>query len=117
MTKNELCCNIIKACDCMAELGYEIVLKCNKGYDIDELMEKLAYISSLKQIFDDAISDGERVAKGNEIHFYNEKVLMSKNNSLFLASADECTETVMTEQCCTDLCEIEAKLRSVCINC
>jgi hypothetical protein len=80
-------------------------------------MEKLAYVSSLKQIFDDAVPEGERVAKGNEIYFYGEKVLMSKNNSLFLASADECKETVLTEGCCTDLCEIEAKLRSVCINC
>lgn len=117
MTQEELCCNIIKADQCIAALGYEIVLKCNKGYDVEALSEKLAYVKSLKSIFEKAVPDGEMIAKGNAIYFSEKKVLMSKNNSLFLASTDECTETVLTEECCTDLCEAEARLRSVCINC
>lgn len=117
MTAEEFCCNILKADQCIAQIGYELVLKCNKGYDVDGLGEKLAYVHCLKNIFEEATPDGSMVVKDNEIHFCNEKILLSKNNSLFLATVDKCTETELTEECCTDLCEVEAKLSSICINC
>ena len=117
MTQDELCCNIIKANSCIAELGYEIVLKCNKGYDVEKLFSKLQYLKSLRDILERALRCGDKIVKDNKIHFCNEKILLSKNNSLFLTHADECSETELSEECCTDLCEVESKLSSICINC
>jgi len=118
LTAEQICCLILKADDCAGELAYKIAIKTNRGYCVDDLHEKLAYIYSLKDTLEEAYKKLGKVVKNNIIYFSGEKVLLSKNNPLFLESViDECLETELQENCCTDLCEIESKLSSVCINC
>ena len=120
MTAEEICCLRIKAQSCVAEIGYQICLKENNGYCVEELYEKLKYVSSLRRMIEDKFSNGVKTVKNNIIHFCNEKVFLSKNNSLFLTKidSDSCPEELeLTEECCVDLCDIESKLNEICRNC
>jgi len=120
LTQDQICCLSIKACSCIAALGYEIVLKLNKGYCVDALQSKLKHLIFLKNLVDSKLSCGEKTVKNNIINFCNEKVLLSKNNSLFLDNIDsqECQEELeLEEQCCIDVCDIESAINSICKNC
>jgi len=120
LTQDEICCLNIKAEGCIASLGYEIILKENKGYCIDDLYEKLKYLICLQEMLEGRISCGETTAKENIIDFCGQKVFMSKNNSLFLTKidSDSCLEeSELAEECCIDLCDLESKLNEICRNC
>lgn len=120
LTQDEICCLILKAEGCIGSLGYEIVLKENKGYCVDELYEKLKYMICLKEMLEDGFNCGEKTVKENIIHFCGEKVFMSENNSLFLTNVDSNScleESELAEECCIDLCEVESQLNKICRNC
>ena len=88
LTQEEICCLKIKADTCIAEIGYEIALKENKGYCVDSLYEKLSYVLSLRRLIEDRITCGTKTVINNVINFCSKKVFMSKNNSLFLTNID-----------------------------
>jgi hypothetical protein len=120
LTQDQICCLKIKADSCAAAIGYKITLKENKGYCVDELYEKLKYVLSLGKMFAEKLSCGDKTVKNNEIHFCDQKVFLSKNNSLFLTNIDSNScleESELAEECCIDLCEVESKLNEICRNC
>jgi len=120
LTQEEICCLKLKAEGCVASLGYEIALKESKGYCVDDLYEKMKYILSLIDVLEGKIKCGVKTVKNNIINFCNEKVFMSKNNSLFLTNVDSNScleESELAEECCTDLCELESQLNKICRNC
>lgn len=120
MTQDEICCLKIKAEGCIASLGYEIVLKENKGYCVKDLYEKLKYLICLNNILEGRILCGTKTVKENIINFCGEKVFMSENNSLFLTNVDSNScleESELADKCCTDLCEVELQLNKICKTC
>ena len=120
LTLEEICCLKNKIRVCVASLGYEICLKENSGYCVDDLYEKLKYVLSVRTAINDKTSKGIVTAKNNIINFCNRKVFMSKNNSLFLTNIDSenCPEEIeLTEECCTSLCELESKINEICLHC
>ena len=119
LTQDQICCLSIRAGSCIGELGYNIVLKINKGYCVDDLKNKLKHLISLKALLDSKISCGIKTVKNNIINFCNEKVLLSKNNSLFLDNIDseDCVESELEEVCCIDVCDVESAINSICKNC
>jgi len=114
----DMCCLLNKVDLCVSELGYKIVLKSNKGYCTDIEQNKLNFLLSLKDELH-ANYHPKKTVKNNLIHFCGQKVFVSKNNSLFLDDLDSksCQESELTEECCIDLCAIEAKINSICNNC
>lgn len=119
MSKKDIECLEVKIAQCSAMIGYEIALKEDKGYDIFELESKLRYLNSLRTMLCGCSCGCSKKIKGNEIHFCNKKVLLSKNNPLFLTDNidSRCFESQIKDGCCVDLCEVESKVSSICINC
>jgi len=98
----------------LAEIGYEIVLKENRGYNVDALYNKLKHVKFLNDTLD-CIPTCEKKVKNNIIRFCGKKVFLSKKNSLFLSTdSDRCKDDlVLEEQCCIDICEVESQLNSI----
>ena len=120
LTQDEICCLNIKAKSCLAQIGYEIVLKANKGYCVEALESKLRYVFYLKEIIESKITCGTKTVKDNIIDFCGRKIFLSKNNSLFLTNIDSnsCSEELeLSEECCIDLCEVRSKINEICKNC
>lgn len=119
-TQEQICCLFLKAQSCVGQIGYEIVLKANKGYCVEALENKLKYAICLKDMIGSKISNGTKTVKDNIIDFCGTKIFLSKNNSLFLTNIDSnsCSEELeLSEECCIDLCEVESKLNEICKNC
>lgn len=119
MSKKDIECLKIKIAQCSGRIGYEIALKEDKGYDVSELESKLYYLNSLRSMVDGAPCPCSKKLTGNVIHFCDEKVLLSKRNPLYLTDNidSRCSESQMAEIYCIDLCEVESKISSICINC
>lgn len=98
----------------LAEIGYEIVLKENRGYNVDALYNKLKHVKFLNDTLKKK-STVEKKVKNNVIQFCNRKVFLSKKNSLFLeVDSNGCKEElVLEEKCCVDVCDIESHLNSI----
>lgn len=109
---------MIKLDQCIAKLGYKIVLKINKGYCVDSEQNKLNYLMSLLSDLN-FYNRPEKTVKDNVIYICDQKVFLSKNNSLFLDDLDSksCQESELAEECCVDLCDLEAKINSICKTC
>jgi len=119
MSKKDINHLMIKIAQCSGRIGYEIALKEDKGYDVSELESKLLYLDSLRSIVENAPCACKKKLTGNVIHFCSEKVLLSKRNPLYLTDNidSRCSESQMAEKYCIDLCEVESKVSSICINC
>ena len=119
MSKKDIACLLLKLKACSVKLGYAIVLREPKGYDVSEFEAKLAYVNVLRSMIENyGCACNKKIIKGY-IQICGGKVLPSKNNPLLLAQSDKncLTKTQIADQYCIDLCEVEAKLGSICINC
>lgn len=119
MSKKQIRLLMYRLKKCSVDLAYQIVLKEPKGYDVSELEAKLAYVNTLRSIIEMAPAGCKKVLKEGYIQFCGGKVLPSKNNPLLLAGLDSkgCSEIAVPDSYCVDLCEVESKLSSACINC
>lgn len=110
MSKKDIQCLLFKMKTCAVEIAYDIILKEPKGYKVDALLSKLAYLDSLIDIVESCKCTCGKKIKAGYIQICGEKVLPSKNNDLLLKKLN-------ADNCCISLCDIESKFSSICINC
>jgi len=106
-----------------SEVALEYVNAVRYGYEERSkvLFNKLVFIKGIIRVFEDFnISDGKVFVKGGILNRFCKKVLLSKNNSLYLKSKNQ--KIILSEEdlnclSCEDLCKLSDKVLSNCSTC
>lgn len=108
-----------KACSC--SLACKYVNDKNYGKDVDDLLNKIllvdSYIESIENYIYSCCSDF--YSKGIK-YFQGSKIVMSKNNSLYLKSEGEKISIESSDlNCLTEdqICELVSRIKAICVNC
>jgi len=108
-----------KICSC--RLACKYVSKVNYGECGEDLMNEIrllnSYIEEIEGYIYACCKDFYR--KGVK-YFHGAKIIMSKNNSLYLTSEDEKIKIESSSLNCLteeEICELASRIRRICINC
>lgn len=108
-----------KSCSC--DLAGKYVTMVNYGECGDDLMNKIRLLDSyIREIEDYVYATCEDFLQDGIKHFQGLKIIMSKNNSLYLTSKEQRIEVESSSlNCLTEdqVCELASRIKTICTNC
>ncbi len=107
--------------NCSCSLACKYVEKVNYGECGEDLMNKIRLLNSyIREIENYIYACCKNFYSKGIKYFCGTKVVMSKNNSLYLESEDQKIEIKSSDLNCLtegEICELASRIKGICINC
>lgn len=100
---------------CIADVGYKIVLRKNRGMSATALENKLALMVNLKKMISWIPSSSKYNTETGKIESCGNKIVPNPSNEVLSSTETGCID--IAGNCCIASCDINKKMKSICNIC
>ena len=114
-TSTSISRNVLNIDICIADTGYEIVLKKNRGMSAISLENKLALMVNLRKMLSWTPSSKKYNTETGRIESCGSEIIPNPSNDVLDSTETGCI--TIAESCCITSCDINKKMKSICNIC